>query len=858
VLSGILKQLKHWQILTLIGLLGVVLDRVWFACDRSVPAWDQAEYLTASLTYWRALQHPQWFSGEWWNHFWQLSSKFPPLTFILTVPFLSLFGRGEEQATLLNLLLSGVLLGAVYALGKRLFQPQVGLWAASLCLLMPGLYRIRLDYLLDYPLVTAVTVCFCCLTHWHYAQHRNQQWFWGLGFGITLGFALLVKQPALLFLFTPLVWVSIQNWRIGAWERIAQIVLSVGVATILCGPWYRANWFLMVTAGKRATIDSAIAEGDPALTTLDAWTYYWTQFPKLVSWPLLLVPLAGVIVYGLRSSRSNGLGWLRDSAIATVHTRRSLIWLAVFWVGAYGLSSLNLNKDNRYVTPYLPVVALVLAYGLTLWPDRWKVSWGTVGISLLLLILNVFGPGELAMRVNQTLTPEGQHLVYWHQGWPHRQVVAAMIQTQPYLNTTLGVLPSTPEINQHNLNFYGAVENFQVFGRQVGTRLQTVEQDVRSLNWFLTKSGTQGSIGPKISQAQNQIVKTVESSPAFQSRTWPLPTGETLTLYQRRELSIQVQPSAAQTRSPKQVQLNRVVVPATARLGQPVPVTYEWSGPWDQLQQGLVLLTWRWIAPSPVVPSLNPNSQLARPSLGIAPLRQWFHDHGVAMGQLNNPESSSGQAFQVTESLAMLPPVDLLPGIYNLDAIYLNRQTSETYALNVPTVRIEISANAPSQSAPELDWVTQLQQLAMTLPQGVKVFDALFADVARLGQYDPGQDAVTQAHQAATYRLQQSPDNLALIYTVALTSILERQVNPAIAALTRAAQLEVQNPWPSAYLAFVHLYNLSPGAAQTALQRAMALNSQQPEFWLLRGVADLMQGKLFKAWQAIQVYQKRS
>jgi hypothetical protein len=38
----------------------------------------------------------------------------------------------------------------------------------------------------------------------------------------------------------------------------------------------------------------------------------------------------------------------------------------------------------------------------------------------------------------------------------------------------------------------------------------------------------------------------------------------------------------------------------------------------------------------------------------------------------------------------------------------------------------------------------------------------------------------------------------------------------------------------------------------------MALNSQQPEFWLLRGVADLMQGKLFKAWQAIQVYQKRS
>jgi 4-amino-4-deoxy-L-arabinose transferase-like glycosyltransferase len=857
VLSGILKQLKHWQILTLIWLLGAVLDRIWFVCDRSVPAWDQAEYLTASLTYWQALQHPQWFSGEWWNQFWQLSSKFPPLTFIATVPFLSLLGRGEEQATLLNLFLSGVLLGSVYALGKRLFHPQVGLWAASLCLLMPGLYRIRLDYLLDYPLVTAVTLCFCCLTQWHYAQPPKQQWLWAFGFGIALGFALLVKQPALLFLFTPFLWVSTQNLRTRAWGRVAQLALSVGVATFICGPWYRANWFLMVTAGKRATVDSAIAEGDPALTTVDAWTYYWTQFPKLVSWPLLLAPLMGVVVYGLRS-RSKGLGWFRDPSVAAVRTRRSLIWLAIFWVGAYGLSSLNLNKDNRYVTPYLPVVALVLAYGLTLWPNRWKVAWWTVGVSLLLLILNLFGPGELVTHLNRTLTPEGQHSVYWRNGWPHRQVVAKIIQTQPYLNATIGVLPSTPEINQHNLNFYGAVKNFQVFGRQVGTRLQTVDQDVRSLNWFLTKSGTQGSIGSKISQAQNQIVKTVESSPAFQAQTWPLPTGETLTLYHRRELPIQVQPLATQAGLLNHVQLKRVEVSGTARPGQPVPVTYEWAGPWDQLQLGLVLLTWHWIAPSPTLPSLNPDSLLASPQQRTGSLRQWFHDHGIALGQLNHADMPSTQAFQVTEHLAMLPSADLLPGVYGLEATYLNRQTSETYKLDVPTIRIEISAEALIQSAPELDLVTQLQQLAITLPQGVKVFDGLFADVARIGQYDPGQDAVTQARQVATYRLQQNPDNLALIYTVALTSILERQVNSAIAALTHAAQLEVQNPWPSAYLAFVHLYNLSPGAAQPALQRAIALNSQQSEFWLLQGGADLMQGKIFKAWQALQVYQSRS
>ena len=47
----------------------------------------------------------------------------------------------------------------------------------------------------------------------------------------------------------------------------------------------------MLTSGKRATIDSALAEGDPNLLSLDAWLYYGKLLPNHISLPLLIQSL---------------------------------------------------------------------------------------------------------------------------------------------------------------------------------------------------------------------------------------------------------------------------------------------------------------------------------------------------------------------------------------------------------------------------------------------------------------------------------------------------------------------------------------------------------------------------------------
>lgn len=883
------NRFNHLLTLAIIWLVGAAVDRIWFAIDHVIPGWDQAGHLTGALTFRQALQAPEWFSGEWWTSFWMISPKFPPLTYISTVPFLNIFGTGTDQSTLINLLFSAILLGSIYGLAIQLFNPQVGLWAAGLCLLLPVLYQVRLDFLLDYPLTALVTLSFWCLTVWRTRGQRDKgtrgfgtsssvnpqfpirllaiDFFWVVAFGISFGLALLTKQTALFFLLVPILWVGIESILNRAWRRLLELVGGLLLSIWVCGSWYRTNWLLILTSSKRATIDSAMIKGEAPLNSLDAWTFYGKHLPEMVSWPLLLVPIVGLLLYwGRVVIRKDGkMGrWGENSPSAP------LMWLAGFWVGAYLLSSLNINKDLRYVAPYLPVVSLFLADGLTRWKGRWggHIRWSTVGLAGLLMFLNISNLGGIVgSQLTQTLTPNAQHYPDIGPQWPHQQVIAEIINTEPYLCSTLGVLPSTGKINQHSFNYYGALKDFQVYGRQVGTRRQQISQDVRSLSWFLSKTGDQGSVSLETEAA---IVQAVEQSPDFQlHKTWNLPDGSILKLHHSRVPPVQVQPITS-ARLP--VQLKHVILPAQTPPGVPVPVTYEWSGSWEQLQSGIVILTWqaketgnkgtvalrRDSIGHEGLTNFPPLSSLPNPQSPISKMR-WLHDHGIGMGALpSNLHISPVAAFQVIEHTAMLPSTNILPGTYTLTATYLNRKTGEAYPISVPPVTLKIAPASLATPAPELDLVTQLQTLSAGLPKGRDGLAPIFAEIGRINQYDPIQDYLVQTQQALEYRLRQEPQNREWAYNLALSIVLQRQVSSALAALERVTQLDPQNPYAYAYLAFVYLYDWQPKAALKALKPALDLNPNLPELKALKGVAALMQGNFLQAWHTYQELNSKS
>ena len=828
----------------LIWLVVAVSDRLWFRMDRSVPAWDQADYLNEALNYWQVWQHPQWFSGDWWTQMWMMSPKIPPLTYLLTIPFQNLLGIGPDQTNGVHLLFSAILFASVYGLGTLLFNRSVGFWATALCAILPGLYQHRLQFLLDYPLTAMVTLSFYSLTLWWFSGLSNSDkklthsWRWAILFGLTFGLALLTKQTALFFLFTPLLWVTIGVLKHRQWNRFLQLFAALLLSIAIIFPWARTNWLLMLTSGKRATLDSAIAEGDPALNTLDAWTYYFKLLPAHVSFPLLIIPIIGLLFYIIKHY---SLSWDQQHHPFDHFSKLqlnwiSLKWLGIFWWGGYLISSLNINKDFRYTLPLLPVLAIVLAYFLTLFPQSWgrQIRWGTLGLGIILMMFNLWPIGSYPVRqVIRTLNPGNEHHVYLGNPWPHEQVISAMIASQPYLKSNLGVLPSTPEINQHNLNYYGSLKGSQVHGRQVGTNKNHVLQDVRSMSWFVTKTGQQGSVD-RVQDAQEMTMQTLEISPEFKlNKQWLLPDNSFLNLYERIIPFVEVLPIKE---SIPKIELERVLIPTQAPPGLPVPVSYQWRGSLRDLQQGIVILNWKLTNPNP------------------KGLSSWIHDHGIGTGQLYG--DAPDQSYQVTERMAMFPPVDLIPGNYQLEATYLNRETGESYNINTPDVTLKIDPKAAPMVAPELDLVTQLRLLIVNLPAGIKGLDPIFAQVGRINQYDPTQDYTIQAEKALEYRLKQEPNRLDFAYNLALANVLQQDAEGAIAALKIVTQLDSKNPNAHAYLGFVYLYNLQAKLAEQALKPALELNPNQPEFKILTGVSQLMQGNFIQAWQNLQVLNK--
>ena len=660
---------------------------------------------------------------------------------------------------------------------------------------MPGLYFYRLEFLLDYPLSAVVTFSFACLSWWKFKQNPKIAWWLGILWGLSLGIALMVKQTALFFLFLPILWVFASAILTLKLSRLAQLMLGLLVSGLVFFPWYRTNWLLIFTSGKRATIDSAIAEGDPTLNSLGAWTYYGKVLPYLLSWPLLIIPFICLIYLVIgKIFKSEKKGNLTSYSLVSITA-----WLAIFLVGGYLLSSVNPNKDARYILPLLPVLSLVLSAAIFSWQGMGRnyLRFGTIALAGLLTILNLFPLN--GTFITKKLSPKGQHRPYLGQNWRHQEVIAETIKTAPYLRSNIGVLPSTAEINQHNISFYGSIPNFQVYGRQVGVRAGKVEQDVRSLDWFLTKTGHQGSI-PEI---QKTTVNLVESSEEFKlQNSWQLPNLNILKLYHRISPKVKVYPLSSLG---GKVKLDQVIIPEKSPPGFPIPITYKWSGSWQQLQDGIVILTWH---------QAGENSEA-----------KWLHDHGIGMGNLHSGNLNKEQLdnnFQVIENTAMFPPINLALGNYTLKATYLNRKTGDTYPIEIPPVSIALDNSTSPTPAPELDLVTQLRQLAPNLAEGIEGLEPIFPEIGRIGQYDPIQDYLLVSEQAANYRLSQEP-NLDDAYTLVLARVLLQDVEGAIAALNQLIEIDPNNPYNHAYLAFVYLYDWRGKEAEKALQPAFEL-----------------------------------
>ncbi len=824
----------------------IAIAAIWLILDQLPPAWDQAEHLSLSMNFWWTLTHSQWWTADGLRHLWMLSPKYPPVLYLVTAGVHTLLGPGPDIAIAANAVFGLILLIVTYGLGRHLFGSQIGMLAVGLTLLMPRLIKISLDFQLDYALTALVIVSFWCLTAWRDAQSPLRQWCWMVAFGLSYGLALMTKQSALLFLWVPLVWVLVTTLWQRRWERLLQLLVGGLVTVAIMMPWLSVNWLFQFSIIGNTNVASAQAEGDPMLNTLAAWTYYWQDLPAAVSWGLLIVPLVGIVLWAV------GLLPGRKSTLQLDGTLSGRLWLLAYIVGGYVLWSAIVNKDLRYIAPVLPAIAVWLAWGLACWWRKWPwVTTATYLVGFLTALLVMFPTGTTPLNwVTQTWAPNAAFHPYMGDRYPHDDVIEHVAQVQPYQLSTIGGLQSTAAFNQHNVSYYGKLADYQVYGRQVGSRPSKHEQDLRSLSWFYA----QGAIDapwpppPTPEDEQAQLANLLETNPEFAvDRTWDLPNNTRLYLYRRQQFPVTVT-ALPDTACPTTIpQLQRVTVPPQALPGQPLPVTYEWVGRWQALRTGLTLLTWE--------PTASTVTPLDRP---------WIHDHGIGLGTLRPHPIQAQQTtlspadinpdgcFQVVERTATLPPANLPEGTYRLVGRYVDKTGPATNPLEIVETSVELSSQAAAVAAPDLDWVTQLREVSQLLPLGPDYLDEVFDPVGRLNLYDPIQNYLVQAEQSLQRRWENPDDAVTYGYGLVLSQVLQLKVQEAIASLELLAQQDADNPYVHAYLGFVNLYAFRPRAAQAALAPALEMVPESPEIQGLSAVAYLMQGNVWRAWQTGQ------
>ena len=155
-----------WVLLALLWGLSTLWDRLWLSWDQRLPSWDQADYLNSAMDHGRALGLLPGGGWEGWQALLDHSPKIPPLASLVNGTVMAMAGDHPDQAAWSLSLWFGLLLVGVALWGRQLGGPALGLLAAVLCVLAPGLAEWRVDYVLEIPLCAGCVWALWLLGRW--------------------------------------------------------------------------------------------------------------------------------------------------------------------------------------------------------------------------------------------------------------------------------------------------------------------------------------------------------------------------------------------------------------------------------------------------------------------------------------------------------------------------------------------------------------------------------------------------------------------------------------------------------------------------------------------------------------------
>lgn len=295
----------------------------------------------------------------------------PPLYYYLLHYWLLLFGSSDAAARSLSALLGAGLLGLIYLLGARLFDPPTGLVAA----LVAALSSYQVYYAQEarmYMLLTFLGAASCYLFYrgWldRHTRHRARAvvgWMVVTTLAVYtqyLGAALIVAQDVA---WTLSMAISLARRERG-WRPILREALTLVAAQAVVGalflPWLRLTWAQLhrwPAVSQPLTLMGLLQRALPVFAlgpTIDAEAYRW-----------LTVALVGLALAGLGAPS-------REGERVSGRLLAGCYWLTPLAV-VHILSRSRPMYHPKFLVMAAPGFALLLARGITrLSPSSWTAA----------------------------------------------------------------------------------------------------------------------------------------------------------------------------------------------------------------------------------------------------------------------------------------------------------------------------------------------------------------------------------------------------------------------------------------------------------------------------------------------------
>jgi 4-amino-4-deoxy-L-arabinose transferase-like glycosyltransferase len=328
-------------------------------------------------------------TGDYVNPSFNGAGRFnkPVLSYWVVAGFYKLFGvsvAAERWAIALGALL---LIGATYVIGRSMISHAGGIVAALILASAPRVVMWSRRIFIDIWLTTFLALALMCFVLAR--KHADKRRLWLAGMYVAMGLAVLTKGPVAvvlpgLALFVWLIWTR-------QLSAIRKLMIPAGLLIILAIilPWHIADYRQHGWAHIREFyIGENLGRYTETVGVQDRqWLFYIpVLLGDLFPWSLLL-PAA--LIAAWRSKHDE----IR---------RLMLVWIVVF-VGVFSFSK---TKQDLYIFPIVPALAVLMADAVLSAGRQRLTRWALMASALLLMLvggfaIRIFGPWALFQGLPQ-------------------------------------------------------------------------------------------------------------------------------------------------------------------------------------------------------------------------------------------------------------------------------------------------------------------------------------------------------------------------------------------------------------------------------------------------------------------------